>query len=344
MSMKISLCTDKNLWNAGQATFAKTESFLQSWDWGEFQLSVGNRPVRLVFKEAGEVVAKIQGFSHKLGFGLRYFYAPRVFIARDEELKLFFDQLKQLGFIFARVELKKNILLEDESFYLVPNRQPQHTLILDLTKTEDELMAGMHSKTRYNINLAERKQVVVKKEKDIDIFWELNKQTTGRDGFKSHGKNYYEKMLQLDFVYQLTAYVGEVAIGSIILIKHNNTATYLHGASSNEHRNFMAPYLLQWEGIKLAKELGCTEYDFWGVAPSVDNKKQGAGNNERESVNKYQGTYFHNYEWIADHKWTGITRFKAGFGGEAVSYPNAVEIGLQPLKYKLFRLARRLKK
>jgi lipid II:glycine glycyltransferase (peptidoglycan interpeptide bridge formation enzyme) len=102
----------------------------------------------------------------------------------------------------------------------------------------------------------------------------------------------------------------------------------LHGASSNEERNLMAPYLLQWEGIKLAKQLGCKYYDFWGISPAPR-----AGE---------ASTCFHNLCWSATHRWTGVTRFKAGFGGSVKEYPQAVDVVLSGWKYGVYRLVRKL--
>jgi len=188
----------------------------------------------------------------------------------------------------------------------------------------------MHPKTRYNIHLATRKGVVVKEKKDIEIFWELNKKTTERDEFKSHDKKYYQKMLEQSFCHQLIAYHNDQPIASNILIVYNGTATYLHGASGNVSRNLMAPYLLQWEGIKLAKSLGCIKYDFWGISPQAKTGEP--------------STCFHNFCWMLNHRWTGVTRFKAGFGGEYVEYPQAFEIPLNKFKFKLYCLAKKILK
>ena len=187
----------------------------------------------------------------------------------------------------------------------------------------------MHSKTRYNIKLSERKGVKIKQEKNIDIFWELNKETTNRDGFKSHDKKYYEKMLGSNIIHQFTAYMDDAPIASNICVGFRDTFTYLHGTSGNCHRSLMAPYLLQSKQIEYAKENNFTKYDFWGIAPKNEGKLQ---------------TIFHDLSWDLDNKWTGITRFKAGFGGERKNYPNGLEIVLNPTKYKLYKLAKKIRK
>jgi len=183
----------------------------------------------------------------------------------------------------------------------------------------------MHSKTRYNIRLAEKKGVEIREGKNIEWFWKLNEQTTKRDGFKSHGKVYYEKMLEMPISHQLTAFFDGRPIASHIYIAWNGRCTYLHGASSNEYRNVMAPYLLQWESIKFAKKFGNTEYDFWGVAAP-----------------KEHGKTFHIYSWDEQDSLSNVTRYKAGFGGEVISYPDAFEVVLKPVLYRLFRFVKKL--
>ena len=296
--------------------------FLQSREWGQFQGSVGRE---VACFDASE--QSIQGFVHKLGFGFKYLYIPRLFIS-DSRFQILIDKARGLNLSFVRIETVGELSITNYQFLNTKNRQPQTTLVLDLRKSEEDLLKEMHSKTRYNIRLAEKKNVEIKQEKNIDIFWKLNTQTTDRDEFKSHGKEYYKKMLEMDICYQLTAYFEGEPIASNILMIYENTCTYLHGSSGDEHRNLMAPYLLQWEGIKLAKEKQCQYYDFWGIAP-IMKEEEG------------KTTCFNNFCWIVDHKWTGVTRFKVGFGGSVKQYPQAFDIILQKNKYKLYKFIKR---
>lgn len=339
--MEIIICDNKNEWQSQEkntSTGSAQAEFLQSWDWGEFQQSVGHRVLRLQLVEDGEVVGQVQGMVHNLGAGIKYLYIPRISLGTntkindrviDDIFKALIGFLKKDNYVFVRIEPLVNLSSAAYHLPFVSNRQPAQTLILDISKPEMELLAGMHPKTRYNISLAQRKGVIIKKEKDIDTFWKINKETIKRDNFKSHYREYYKKMLGQDFCYQLIAYYQGQALASNILINHGNTVVYLHGSSSNEGRNLMAPYLLQWEGIKLAKKSGRKFYDFWGVAPGV---REGGG----------KMSCFHNYCWEADHKWTGVTRFKAGFGGEYREYPQAVDVILRPFYYKLYKFVRKI--
>jgi len=315
MGMEIKICTNQEEWKKGLLE-QKMPSFLQSWQWGIFQQYMGKKALRMRFLGSREALA--QGFVHKWGLGIKYAYFSRV----EGYLPEMKNYLAKQGLAFIRIEPVGKV----NSGVVVKNRQPQQTLLLDLTKTEAELLQAMHSKTRYNIRLAERKGVIIKQEKDIDIFWGLNKETTQRDKFKSHDKKYYKKMLDMDMCQQLTAYVGDKPIASNILIIFNKTCTYLHGASSQEHKNVMAPYLLQWQGIKLAREKGCQYYDFWGLAPKTS-----------------AGQCFNNFCWDEKHDWAGVTRFKVGFGGDYVEYPQACDIILSKWKYGLYKLARKIK-
>ncbi len=343
--MEIKICENRQEWKNFNKQLISAE-FLQSWDWGEFQKSTGKEVLRLQIFEGGEVVEQMQGFVHNLGLGVKYLYLPRAslkseVISHTRRESLFGDKFfKEQGFSFIRIEAKEELRLMTYDLYprgiplrgqLTKNRQPGTTLLLDLEKSEENLLKEMHAKTRYNIGLAEKRGLIIKPDKDTDVFWKLNEATTGRDKFKSHDKNYYAKMLENNFCHQLTVYYNYQAIASDLFIVYGDTCTYLHGTSANEYRNLMAPYLLQWEGIKLAKRLGCKFYDFWGIAPIL-----------REDAGK-QVSCFNNFCWDINHLWTGVTRFKVGFGGTVREYPQAVDVVLNKWKYVVYKLARKLK-
>lgn len=323
----IRLCetTDKTAWES--FFLSQNGSFLQSWEWGDFQASVGNHPLRVQLLEDDRLIGQIQGFEHTLPLGMRYLYIPRILNA---EPKALFSFLKDRKYIFVRIEPTQgvgSVTFQVPSFKTY-HRQPSDTLVLDLAQTEEQLLAAMHAKTRYNIRLAERKGVRIEQKKDIELFWKLNTETTGRDGFVSHAKAYYKKQLNLEMTSQWNAYLGDECIASNICIGKGNTFTYLHGSSSSTHRNVMAPYLLQWKQIQFAKEHGYTAYDFWGISPTGQGQAQ---------------TTFHTLTWKVDDKLTGVSRFKAGFGGMRVSYPQPIEIALQPFKYKVIQFIKKLR-
>ena len=297
-----------------------TAEFLQSWEWGEFQRAVGQEPIRLNIDNE-----YVQGFVHRLPLGWKYVYIPRCTISNLASVTSFFQNKKVL---FIRIEPDQSsdkALMPDARCLMTRCRQPQHTMVLDLTQSEETLLANMHSKTRYNIKLAEKKGVEIREGKDVNVFWRLNEETTDRDKFKSHDKAYYAKMLEMKSTHQLTAWYDEKPIASQIYIGNAGVCTYLHGASSNEYRNVMAPYLLQWKSMQIAKKFGNKTYDFWGVAAP-----------------KQDGNTFHTYAWDDADKLSNVTRYKAGFGGKAISYPDACEMPLKPFQYKLFQLAKKV--
>ena|SRR3989338_9933384 len=357
--MEIRICEDKEEWN-GWFAAKKHAEFLQSWEWGEFQHSVGREPLRIQVIANGEVVGQIQGFVHILPFGLRYIYLPRVSTEefqiletrysklgienRISSVRGVFGYLKQKGFTFARVESLSPISSIEYPVSFVSNRQPQTTLLLDLTKSEDDLLKEMHPKTRYNIRLAEKKGVEIREGKNIDWFWKLNLETRERDEFKSHPKSYYEKMLALPICHQLTAFYHDEPVASNIYIAWGGMCTYLHGASTNKHREAMAPYLLHWRGIQFAKKFGNDTFDWWGIAPGriknqeSRNKKEGTGNREQGTKEEI---CFNGFCWDKNHPWSGVTRFKVGFGGSVKEYPGAVDIPLRPTAYWFYRIARK---
>ncbi len=324
------IAQNREEWNEWFLSHGQGE-FLQSWEWGEFQKMAGREVKRWQGKENGEIKVQIQTVSHILFLNINYVYIPRI----DVEEKYWNDILNLLsteGYVFARIEPVKDFeTSSDFSVYLIRPRQPGHTLIIDLHKNEVELLEEMHAKTRYNIHLSERKGVVVKEEKNIDVFWELHQETMTRDKIRGHEKKYYAGMIDMDFCRQFTAYYNDEPIASNIFIGFGDTFTYLHGASGNRERNVMAPYLLQWRAILSAKELGYKNYDFWGIAPPLESKDLAIG----------QSTSFHNYSWSVNHPWTGVTRFKAGFGGVLKSYGSAIDVVFKPAFYRTYLLGQK---
>jgi len=287
-------------------------SFLQSKNWLDFQKSLG----RKVWQ-----IDSVNIIKHNLPLGKSYFYSPRT--EGDFLSKEFLTKLKKIAdqenAIFFKIEPQKQInenLLKKSGFIKGKDIQPRKTLILDITKTEEELLNQMHYKTRYNIRLAEKKGVEIRaksqksKVKNFEEFWRLLQQTAKRGNFRTHPKEYYKKMLEI--IPETELFIAEYqnrVIAANIVIFYQKTAIYLHGASDYQYRNLMAPHLLQWKQVLEAKRRGCIEYDFWGI----DEKK-----------------------------WPGVTRFKKGFGGKQVIYPGAYDLVFQPVWYRIYRIAKKI--
>jgi len=236
---------------------------------------------------------------------------------------------KKNNCIFIRYDFPfSNSLNEVEN---LPNKQfkvahasfnPKRTLILDLKKTEEDLLKDMKSKGRYNIKLATRKGVKIRVStdiSDIEKFYEISKTTASRDGFAIQSLDFYKTMVSKLMPKGLCkiyfAQVEDEVIAANIITCFSNTVTYYYGASSNKFRNLMAPYLLQWKAILDAKEAGFLYYDFLGIAEN-DNSK---------------------------HSWAGITSFKRKFGGEDLDYWKSKELVLNPLFYYLMIFVKKLK-
>jgi lipid II:glycine glycyltransferase (peptidoglycan interpeptide bridge formation enzyme) len=179
--------------------------------------------------------------------------------------------------------------------------QPPSTVLLDLNGPEAAILRGMKPKTRYNIGLAERKGVEVNEGSPADLpgWYALYGETARRDRITLHSEGYYRRLFSLADAYGpgapelqllLARFEGEL-LGGIIVALRGQRAYYLYGASTARQRNLMFTYALQWQAIRLARERGCTSYDFFGIPPSND----------------------------PGHPMHGLWRFKTGFGGRIVN-------------------------
>ncbi len=209
--------------------------------------------------------------------------------------------------------------------------QPKQTIFLDLSAPEEELLAGMKSKHRYNIRVAERHGVQVEivhadAAEHFGRFWKLLTETAGRHTFRTHDENHYKNMIELlapeGMAHLAFATLNGQDLATLLLITYNGTATYLHGGSTQAHKEVMAPHLLHWQVITWAKSADNRLYDFWGT----------------NAVKQEDGTW----EPRANHPSTGTTRFKLGFGGQVIQYPGAFDLVLRPIPYTLYNGIRRI--
>lgn len=207
--------------------------------------------------------------------------------------------------------------------------QPRRTILVDLTPTEDEILAAMKSKTRYNIRLSQRKGIQVRQGTlaDIPLFYHLMQETGARDAFGIHTEAYYRR------AYELFAPRGQVALllaelngeplAGVLVFAVGERAWYIAGGSSNRHRNLMPTYGVQWAAMQWARARGCTVYDLWGI-PDADEEVL-----ERSFTERSDGLW-------------GVYRFKRGFGGRVVRYIGLWERALHPLYPLASAVERRL--
>jgi len=321
---------NKKQWN----DFAQSHSFLQSWEWGELQKDLNKKFWRLAVMNKKNILLLALLYKNDLSlFNLNYLYSPRgpVMASNSNEVfEIFLKKIKEIAerenSIFFRIdpEWQSDNLIRQFNFRKwIGEVQPKNTLILNLDKDESTLLSEMHPKTRYNIRLAERKGIKIKFSRSRDSFekfWQLIEETSKRDKFKIHPKEYYWKILKASggkVSLALAEYKNKILAANMISF-FGKTAVYMHGASSNQHRNLMAPYLVQWTSIKEAKRRGCKYYDFWGIAPSDS----------------------------ANHPWAGLTRFKKNFSlnNKGISFIGAWDLVFKEFWYFLYKVFKKIKK
>jgi lipid II:glycine glycyltransferase (peptidoglycan interpeptide bridge formation enzyme) len=248
----------------------KKAALFQFYNWGKFQESLGRKIWQLIFLTNENIIASALIIKYELPLGKSYLYCNRGPILsavtnelRIQILKLLIEKISEIAqkenSIFFRLDPEWDNKVENTKLFSNLNfkkskkeTNPKNTLILNISKSEEEILTQMHSKTRYNIRLSEKKGVTVrisnKKNDDFEAFWQLMEETAKRDGFRSHVKDYYKKQLNFfdekGLIKLLVAEYEGIIISAIIVSFCGKQATYLHGASSYEHRKYMAPHLI----------------------------------------------------------------------------------------------------
>ena len=299
--------TELNLseWNQWLAKYPNAH-FLQQGEWGALKADFGWQPVRLVSGSAGA-----QMLFRPLPLGFSFGYIPKGPVGKDwAALWLEIDAVcRARRAVFLKVEpdtwddqFDQQAQFRESGFRTsAHNLQPPRTAVLDITGEEDEILARMKQKTRYNIRLAGRKDVTISPSGDLDTFSALMEVTGERDEFGVHSLAYYRRVYELFHPLGMcdlfVARYQDQPLAGIMVFARGDRAWYLYGASNNLERNRMPAYLVQWEAIRWAQERGCTSYDLWGVPDVVPDTL------EAEFMQR------------ADGLW-GVYRFKRGFGGQ----------------------------
>lgn len=330
------------LWDS-QVARSPWGHFLQSWRWGLFKEEGGWQAQR--FSIAGDAKAQVLWRRTPLGLSGYIPRGPAADLggpACAELWKAIHQAARARGAAFLRVEPNTpdaDPIIAQGFRAGVPCLQPQASLIIDLQPGMSAASARMKPKTRYNIGLARRRGVVVRRagSDDLPQFFALLQKTAQRDRFYIRPYTYYRGVLEA-FADQAALLLAEhdgFLLGGIVVVAFGAEATYLYGASSNERRNLMAPYILQWEGMAWAAARGCQRYDLWGIPLESLSAETDADATAGLAAGE-EGT---------PGMW-GVYRFKRGFGGEAVRYAGAFDYVYAPLRYLLWRrfvpLAQRL--
>lgn len=282
-------------------------SLLQSAAWGELKSHFGWKPSYVGTQTAGAMV-----LFRKLPLGLTIAYIPRGPIGYD-----FSDLWSEIHAlcrsnhaVFLRVEpgfwqdepRAQELIQSMRGFRgAFATVQPPRTILIPLRGNEDDWLARMNQKTRYNIRLSQKKDLIVEETWDAAAFHQLMRLTGERDAFGVHSERYYQTCLDcfrpLNQVRILQVSYRDQILAAIMLFIQGKRGYYLYGASSNLERNRMPNYLLQWRAMQICKEEGCVEYDLWGV-PDEDESVL-----EADFQNRHDGLW-------------QVYRFKRGFGGE----------------------------
>ena len=293
----------------------------QSLEWKRYREALGKKVQIYVAEENGSIAGSALVMIDRTSGGFSTWEIPRgpVGERRGELLQAIRDDAKEDRCL--ALYLSPQMPLGAEEIPLTPSGRmvyAQATRMIDLTLPEEEILARMKPKGRYNMRVAQKHNMKVDQSEDIDTFYELIQQTGERDTFGTLPKTHYETFLRSvdgSFLLLARAPGKQEPIAGLLGVLWNSGGIYYYGASNYAHRASMAPYLLQWETMKFCKARGCRTYDLLGIAP--------AGAPE-------------------DHPWAGISSFKEKFGGQVVPYPPEQQIILRPIAHYLLHLKRRL--
>lgn len=309
---------------------------LQSYEWGEFREKSGVKVIRRGFFKEGKLASGFQLTIHKIPkTNFTIGYLPK----GDFPTKELLSELQQIGkeekCIF--IQLEPNVMRDKKHDTRIKELGLQaaahplftrYTFVLDLTKSEEQLLKDMHSKARYNIKVAVRHDVKVSEdnsEKAFAEYWRLTEETTRRQKFYAHTKQYHELQWQtfthdndtnhLSSHLFTASYEGKVLTTLLFFVFHD-TLYYPYGASSNESRNVMHSNLAMWEGIRFGKKLGLKKFDMWGAMESDPDTKD---------------------------PWFGFHDFKRKFGPDHVEFMGSYDLVINPALYQAYKVADKLR-
>jgi len=315
---------------------------LQSWAWGEFKARYGWKATRLLFVEEGRAVAAASVLERRPGpLPAAVLYVPKGpaldwsdCAARERVLAELEALARHRRALFVKIDpdvyypegvpacggrpdcaaALAEVLAGRGWCFSAEQIQFRNTVLLDLEQTEEELLAGMKQKSRYNVRLAQRRGVTIREGSadDLALFYGLYAETAARDGFLIRPAEYYVdawgRFLERGMARLLLAEVEGEAVAGLVAFAFGPTAWYMYGASSDRHREDMPNQLLQWEACRTAKAAGCRLYDLWGAPDRLED---------------------------TDPMW-GVYQFKVGLGGKPARGVGAWDFPSRALGYRLY--------
>jgi len=321
---------------------------LQTWEWGEFKAQYGWQPVHQIWRTSqnelfGAALLLKRTLFRRLGSQPAVLYAPKGPLldwgdaSLREQVLISLSQIaRKQGAIFIKIDpdvrlgsgvpgelsdvpdpLGEQVVNQLQSSgwrFSQDQIQFKNTMLINLKRTEEELLGSMKQKTRYNIRLADKRGVEIRTGtiQDLPELYSMYAETSLRDGFVIRSADYYlhlwSSFMQANLAQPLIADVGGRSVAGLILFYFGRHAWYLYGMSRELEREKMPNYLLQWEALRRAQALGCEIYDLWG-APDV----------------------FSEY----DPMW-GVYRFKDGLGGQVIRHIGAWDLPVRPNLYMLY--------
>jgi len=304
------------------------KSFLQSWNWGETSKFVGDKVFRLGFFSGKKLVGVCLLIKQqaKRGPHLLLPGGPILDWGNKELVDFFIQEIRKIGekegawFIRVRPELfdtKENTkLFKHLGFISSPmHLHAENTWILNIEKSDEETLAGMRKNTRYEVRKGLKAGLTFQELTnfdDVKILTKLQNETVKRHRFVGFSEKLFKAQLAtFGNDNQAKLYFckkGKEVLVAAIIIFYGDYAYYHHSASSEKARKLPASYFLQWKIIQEAKRKGCKFYNFWGIAPE-GNKK---------------------------HRFSGVTTFKKGFGGERVDWLHAHDLPILPLYFATY--------
>ncbi len=340
-TLTIQTITDREQWNNTLCGLPSAH-VLQTWEWGEFKrATTGWQPTRLAFSHGDQVVALASVGIRRVG-PLEVMYVtkgPALDYSDADLVAAVLDHLQAMARKHGAIWLKLDPdviaatgvpdeaddtlnftgqalirTLKDRGWHFGDQVQFRNTVVLDLNRSEDEILASMSQSTRRKVRLAERAGVTVRAGSvdDLALLYDLYRVTGARDDFLIRPPEYYEQawrnFIAAGLAHPLIAEFEGKAIAHVILFHVGQTCWYFYGASSNEARDKMPNYLLQWEAIKWAKANGYARYDFWGAPDHFDE---------------------------SDSMW-GVYNFKRGFRGTVTRHVGAWDYAPIPLLYRAY--------